>query len=199
MTTMSPEIFVGGKFANGAAYAAFASVLGEAANSSLDKPNNKAGYDTSNDAAMGAYKEYEELYLSLSIDEELTGLIYELDGKYHYSAAHVVSAAPATHRLSFNLPDGANHVANFHSHPVGGGLYFSGMRDGDAAGVFKQGGKPMYLRNEIGDVRLLTRENYDFFARGEGICGGAGELGCMSRHPNTQSAKRIINSKNIRH
>jgi RHS repeat-associated protein len=177
----------GGRFVNGAATAA----LQAAVRSALPR-----GYATPHEAAMAAYIEYEELYFSLGANLEFTGVIYEVEGSYYYSEPVVVGAAPGKHSLTFDLPEGVTEqdiVAAYHTHPVGGGLYFSNdpIRGGDVQQVVKDEGTPIYLRNEIGDVRVLTRENLTPLRMGDGICGGRGAPSCLRPHPDTKERWRL--------
>lgn len=144
---------------------------------------------------MEAYKKYEDKYFSLRDDQELLGVIYEMDGDYYYSEPLVVGAKADVGSYTFNTPDGVTAVAAYHAHPPkgGGSFYFSGM-EGDAGQVMKEGGIPMYLRNEIGDVRVLTKQNYNFFRKGESICGGHGQPGCLAPHPRAQSGQSLRNA-----
>jgi hypothetical protein len=104
----------------------------------------------------------------------------------------VVPAEPTAGTYTYDgVPDGAEVLAVYHTHPVEGGLYFSRK---DASQVMKREGTPMYLRNEIGDVRILNRTNIDPQRLGESICGGRGEAACLSRHPDATSPVQIINS-----
>ena len=195
----------GGKFANGAAYAAFAEIVSLGGRSAREVEASRVGSNsrqksstlelslvddgghlTADEAALASFEHNEDLYLQTTKKQEVTGLIFEneTNGRFYFTEGGIVSTNfKATIRTI--VPEslqGASFkfAGDFHTHPYTRGTNQEGFSRGDNN---KRARFPRYLRTPKGDARVLrsfNRNTIDGTARGSSICPTPN---CLTPHP----------------
>lgn len=134
------------------------------------------GYGSLDTASFAFFEKYQELYFSLNANEELTGAIVQINKRFYFTTPTIRPSIDTFKLQILGDTTGATFVASMHTHPPGGGEFFS-LRDYSNV---RRTGKPMYLLNEFGDVRAVDGIGIEHGGiRGRSICGTS----CLPAHP----------------